>query len=209
MNKEEIKMDPKVWEEIQEQFNKIKEQAGIDEPTDEDLYQKDIEELLGFTYEEMDKEMNDMIRTVNLEVEVVDESATFPKYAYSGDSGFDLHSVEDVELSPFGRAAISTGLKLGIPESFEIQIRPKSGLALNQGLTVLNSPGTVDGNYTGIVKVIVFNTNNHSVKIPKGMKIGQAVLCPVFNGNYVRFEKVNNLGEKERGENGFGSTKLF
>jgi dUTP pyrophosphatase len=207
IDKNNIQMDPDVWREIQEQFEKIKEESGVGD-TDEETYQKDIEELLGFTYDEMDKEMNDMVRTSTLEVEVIHEDAVFPTYAYPSDSGFDLHSIEEVILPAFGRAAVSTGLKLGISEGYEIQVRPKSGLALKMGLTVLNSPGTIDFGYNGEIKVIVFNVNNYPLTINKGMKIAQAVLCPVFNGRYVKLEKVDKIGEKERGENGFGSTGI-
>jgi len=80
--------------------------------------------------------------------------------------------------------------------------------ALKQGLTVLNTPGTVDAGYDGEVKVIVYNTNNHVVIIPKGMKIAQAVLCPVINGKFVTLHEVIELDEKERGSNGFGSTGI-
>jgi dUTP pyrophosphatase len=107
-----------------------------------------------------------------------------------------------------GRALVPTGLKFGIPELTEIQIRPKSGLAINQGLTVLNTPGTVDSGYNGEIKVILFNTSSNTCTIKKGMKVAQAVLCPVFSGKFVTLEKVNKIGEKDRGENGFGSTGL-
>ena len=101
-----------------------------------------------------------------------------------------------------------TGIKLSFPEGYEIQVRPKSGLALKQGLTVLNTPGTVDQGYTGEIQVIVFNTNNYSVMIPKGMKIAQAVLCPVVSGKMVEFELVGSVEDKDRGDNGFGSTGI-
>jgi len=114
-----------------------------------------------------------------------------------------------LEVGPFGRILVPTGLKFDIPDGTEIQVRPKSGLAIKQGLTVLNTPGTVDSGYNGEVKVIIFNTNNHSVTIPKGMKVGQAVLCPVINGKWVELIQVNSVDDKERGDNGFGSTKLF
>ena len=143
-----------------------------------------------------------------IKLEYVSESGLNLHYAYNTDSGFDLHSNVDVEIPSLGRALVPTGVKLNVPENYEVQVRSKSGLALNRGLMVLNSPGTVDQGYTGEIQVIVFNTNNHSVMIPKGMKVGQAVLCPVINGKYVRFEKVDTLGKKDRGDNGFGSTGI-
>lgn len=131
-----------------------------------------------------------------------------PNYVYKSDSGFDLYSTEESILPPFGRKAIPTGLSFDIRDGYEIQVRPKSGLALNQGLTVLNTPGTVDSGYDGEVKVIVFNTNPTEVKIDKGMKIAQAVLCPVVNGNWVRLELIKEIKDKDRGDNGFGSTGI-
>lgn len=134
--------------------------------------------------------------------------AIIPKYNYESDSGFDLHSVEEVVIPSLGRALVKTGIKLGIPYTTEIQIRPKSGLALKSGLTVLNTPGTVDEGYTGEIMVIVFNASNEQVKINKGMKIAQAVLCPVFPGRMVELHEVVELDGKERGDNGFGSTGI-
>jgi len=129
-----------------------------------------------------------------------------PEYAYSTDSGFDLRANETVTLEPFGRALIPTGLFLDVPERCEIQVRPKCGLAIKRGLSVLNTPGTVDYGYTGEIKVIVFNFNNESQTIQKGDKIAQAVVCPVAQGNQVELVKVNEIKEKDRNSNGFGST---
>lgn len=131
-----------------------------------------------------------------------------PKYNYEGDSGFDLYSTEEISIPPFGRALIPTGLTFDIPDGFEIQVRSKSGLAINQGLFVLNSPGTIDSGYLGQVKVILFNTNGVEVIIKKGMKVGQAVLSPVVNGKWVTLDRVEKIGEKDRNDNGFGSTGL-
>jgi dUTP pyrophosphatase len=90
----------------------------------------------------------------------------------------------------------------------EIQIRTKSGLAINQGLMVLNSPGTIDSGYNGEIKVIIFNVNQNEVQIPKGMKVAQAVLTPVMVGKLVELEEVNEIKEKDRNANGFGSTGI-
>ena len=134
--------------------------------------------------------------------------AVTPKYNYETDSGFDLHSVEEVVIPSFGRALVPTGVSFDIKDGYEIQVRSKSGLAINQGLMILNSPGTVDNGYTGEVKGIIFNTNNHPVTITKGMKIGQAVLCPVVNGKWVELIQKNKINNKDRGNNGFGSTGI-
>ena len=139
---------------------------------------------------------------------MIDESAVFPKYAYLTDSGFDVHSTIEVLVPPFGKALIPTGLKVSFDEGYEIQIRTKSGLAINQGIIVLNSPGTVDQGYSGEIKVPIFNTNPTPFVITKGMKVAQAVLCPVVNGRYVKFEDVNEIEDKDRGSNGFGSTGI-
>ena len=131
-----------------------------------------------------------------------------PEYAYESDSGFDLRSTEELWIQANGRLLVPTGLCFDIPDGYEIQVRSKSGLALNQGLMVLNSPGTVDSGYQGEVKVIIFNTTNERIKIEKGQKIAQAVLCPVVNGKWVDLVKVEEIGEKDRNDKGFGSTGL-
>ena len=200
--------DPKIYNDILEKFEKIKFDAGI-EPDEES--QKELEELFGVDledFEDLDEEFFKNSQTRTIEVELIHKDAVFPKYAYLSDSGFDLHSTQDLEIKPFGRILVPTGIKVSFEKGYELQIRPKSGLAIKQGLTVLNTPGTVDQGYTGEIQVIVFNTNNHSVMISKGMKVGQAVLCPVINGEYVRFEQVDQLDEKDRGDNGFGSTGI-
>lgn len=197
--------DSEIWAQIQETFNKIKQDTGI-EPEEE--YMSELEDLLGMSVDEMNEGHMTMIKTRTVGVELVHDDARFPTYAYPSDSGFDLYSTIEHNIPPFGRALIPTGLKLSIPEEFEIQVRPKSGLALKQGLTVLNTPGTVDQGYTGEIQVIVFNTNNETVTISKGMKIAQAVLCPVVNGKYVSLELVEKVEDKERGDNGFGSTGI-
>jgi dUTP pyrophosphatase len=166
-----------------------------------------INELLGFDLEEFEKgfEVSDKRA---LGFKKINSQATTPKYNYPTDSGFDLHSVEDVVIPPFGRALIPTGLKFDIDEGYELQVRTKSGLAINHGLIVLNSPGTVDCGYTGEVQVIVFNTNQTEFKITKGMKVAQGVLSPVVNGRWVQLMEVEEVIEKDRGDNGFGSTGI-
>jgi dUTP pyrophosphatase len=138
----------------------------------------------------------------------VREDAITPEYAYKSDSGFDLYSTEEVHFLPFERKLVPTGLSFDIPEGFEIQVRTKSGLAIKQGLVVLNSPGTVDQGYTGEVKVILMNMNNMAMTVSKNQKIAQAVLCPVMDGSRVNLHEVVELNQKERGDNGFGSTGI-
>ena len=152
------------------------------------------------------------MKSYNTKVEVnyttKHENSVDPVYAYPTDSGFDLHSTEEIDIDPFGRTLVPTGLFIDIPEHYEIQVRSKSGLALKQGLMVLNSPGTVDQGYTGEIKVIIFNTNNHKVKIDKGQKIAQAVFSPVVCGKWINFNKVENINDKDRSDKGFGSTGI-
>ena len=166
-----------------------------------------MNELLGFDLEEFEKgfEVSDKRA---LGYKKIDSQATTPKYNYPTDSGFDLHSIVEMVIPPFGRALIPTGLKFDIDEGYELQVRTKSGLAINHGLIVLNSPGTVDCGYTGEVQVIVFNTNQTEFTITKGMKVAQGVLSPVVNGRWVQLMEVEDVIEKDRGDNGFGSTGI-
>jgi dUTP pyrophosphatase len=151
-------------------------------------------------------EMENMVYKVDLNY--TSKEGRILSYNYESDSGFDLYSTEQITIPAFGRALVSTGIVLDIPEGFEIQIRSKSGLALNQGLMVLNSPGTIDQGYIGEIKIILFNTNNHSVIVERGMKVAQAVLANVVSGKYVTLNKIDNVNQKERGSNGFGSTGI-
>lgn len=129
-----------------------------------------------------------------------------PDYAYPTDSGFDLRSNMKVTLGPLERELVPTGLYLDIPEGFEVQVRPKSGLAIKKGLSVVNTPGTVDQGYTGEIQVILINLSNETHTIEIGDKIAQAVLTPVMAGKHVTLQRVLNVDDKDRGDNGFGST---
>ena len=154
---------------------------------------------------------NDMVNHTNqltLNYFKINKDSVTPKYNYESDSGFDLHSTEEITISGLGRALVPTGLSFDIKDGYEIQVRSKSGLAINQGLMCLNSPGTVDNGYTGEVKAIIFNTNKEPFTITKGMKIAQAVLCPVVNGKWVDLTESNQQVNKDRNNNGFGSTGL-
>ena len=157
---------------------------------------------------ELDDYMNQELLKVELPFKKLNPDAIVPTFAYSLDSGFDLYSIEEVGLLPFGRALVPTGLAFEVPDGTELQVRSKSGLAINQGLMVLNSPGTVDCGYLGEIKVIVMNMNNYAVTIEKHQKVAQGVLCPVFNGKKVKLTEKDNLGKSDRGANGFGSTGI-
>ena len=188
--------------------DEIKKLLGEEFNTSEDLDINSELSKMGIDLNELEKSFENYQPKLELGYTVSHTDAVEPKYNYDSDSGFDLHSTTDLEIPAFGRVLVPTGLSFDIKDGYEIQVRSKSGLALKQGLMVLNSPGTVDNGYVGEVQVIVFNTNNFTVTIPKGMKVGQAVLCPVVNGKWVNLVKKTKINEKERGENGFGSTGI-
>lgn len=168
----------------------------------------DLMNELNDELKELDDEFKNYKPKITLPFKIVNPDTNTPKYNYGGDSGFDLYSVSEITIEPLGRALISTGIALDIKDGYEIQVRSKSGLAINEGLFVLNSPGTVDSGYNDEIKVIIFNTNNVSYTIKKGMKVAQAVLSPVVNGDWVNLLKVDEIEEKDRGDKGFGSTGI-
>lgn len=175
----------------------------------EDAENLDLDQLndyFGFDIFGLEKDMDDFQDTLEFKFSKSNPDGVNPKYAYTSDSGFDLYSTEDTWIHASDRKLIPTGIHLDIPEGYEVQIRSKSGLALKQGLFVLNSPGTVDEGYTGEIQVILFNTTDEKIKIEKGQKIAQAVLCPVVSGKWIKFVEVENILSKDRNENGFGST---
>jgi dUTP pyrophosphatase len=165
----------------------------------------DVLKNMGINLEELERNMNTSM-VPKIELKYVGESDLL--YNYPTDSGFDLYSTESITIPPFGRSLIPTGVYFDIPEGFEVQIRSKSGLSIKQGLMVLNSPGTIDEGYTGEIKVILFNVNNHEVTINKGMKVAQAVLSRCLQGRWVDLIKVDTIPSKDRNENGFGSTGI-
>jgi dUTP pyrophosphatase len=190
---------------LKNKAEELKKLADIDL---DDLTYEEIMNEFGLDLKQLEDDMMNSRTKLPLGFVKLHPNAVTPKYNYDSDSGFDLHSVEDITIEPFGRALVPSGLSFDIKDGYEIQVRTKSGLAINQGLMVLNSPGTVDNGYTGEVKGIIFNTNNHPVTIAKGTKFGQAVLCPVVNGGWVHLEQKETIENKERGSNGFGSTGL-
>jgi len=192
---------------LKEQSDKL--QDWLNQHDDNELDYDMILQEYGLDVKSLEKEMTNYTPKLDLGYVKLHPDAFDPKYNYETDSGFDLHAVEEVEIPAFGRALVPTGISFDIKDGYEIQVRSKSGLAINHGLMILNSPGTVDNGYSGEVKGILFNTNNHPVTITKGMKIGQAVLCPVVNGKWVNLVQQNKITEKDRGNNGFGSTGII
>jgi dUTP pyrophosphatase len=191
--------------ELYEQAMKLQDYIANNEG---DIDYDQVFKEFGLDLKEIEKEMMENTNKLQLGFVKLHPDAIDPFYNYEGDSGFDLYSIIDVEIPPFGRELIPTGLSFDIKDGYEIQVRSKSGLALKQGLMVLNSPGTIDSGYLGEVKVILMNMNNHSVKINKGMKVAQAVLTSVVNGKWVDLIKKDSISNKDRGDNGFGSTGI-
>ncbi|MBQ6457764.1 MAG: dUTP diphosphatase [Kiritimatiellae bacterium] len=133
----------------------------------------------------------------------IDRDAVLPAYAHPGDAGMDICSVEELVLPPGKRSLIRTGLVMELPDGYEAQVRPRSGLALKHGVTVLNSPGTIDAGYRGEVGVILVNHGDSAFSIRKGDRIAQLVVAPV---TAAEVEEVASVAASERGAGGFGST---
>jgi dUTP pyrophosphatase len=140
---------------------------------------------------------------VKLKVVKLRHDAILPTRGSSVASGLDLYAVEDYFIYPGQTVQVKTGIAFGIPAGYEVQVRPRSGLSLKTGLRVANAPGTVDQDYTGDCSVLLWNTGETDVKISRGDRVGQAVLCPVI---IPELEEVDSLDETERGAKGFGST---
>ena len=131
------------------------------------------------------------------------EGLPTPSYATDGAAGLDVVAAEEVTLTPGARHAVATGFAIAIPPGFEVQVRPRSGLALKHGITCLNTPGTIDEDYRGEVKVILANLGSEPFEVRRGERIAQLVPAPVLKAN---FEEVAELDETHRGAGGFGST---
>ena len=133
------------------------------------------------------------------------KEVSLPKYETNGSSGMDLAANIDanINIDPGKTAIIPTGLALSIPKGFEVQIRPRSGLAAKQKISVLNTPGTIDADYRGEIRVILINLGPEPFKVEKGLRIAQMVVCPIVQA---QLKEVDDLSETERGKGGFGST---
>ena len=142
---------------------------------------------------------------IEILIKRLSKEITLPKYETDGSSGLDLAAYIDksIEIKPGKSVIIPTGLAVAIPKNFEIQIRPRSGLAAKNQISVLNTPGTIDADYRGELKVILINLSNKSFIVEKGLRIAQMVLCPVVKA---KLKEVNSLDDTKRGAGGFGST---
>lgn len=141
-----------------------------------------------------------------MRIKILNKNAKVPMYASEGASGFDLSSVEEIVIYENETKAIPTGIAYEIPKGFEIQVRPRSGLSLKTGLRIVNSPGTLDSDYIGELKVVMQNTGDFPVTIEIGDRIAQGVLCPVERVD--KFEVVDEIKNTERGDKGFGSSGI-
>ena len=142
---------------------------------------------------------------VKVLIKRLDPKVTIPEYKTSGSSGMDLKAFLDnkVEIKPYKSALIPTGLSIAIPNDYEVQIRPRSGLAAKSNISVLNTPGTIDSDYRGELKIILFNHGDKDFIINNGDRIAQMVLVPILK---MEFEEVDSLPDTVRGQGGFGST---
>lgn len=140
-----------------------------------------------------------------LKIRKINDKAILPNYAHEGDAGLDLYAVHELVLNPGERGLVHTGIQIELPKNTEAQIRPRSGLALKNGITTLNSPGTIDEGYRGEIGVILINHSQEIFKVDQGMKIAQMVIKPVFKVNVVEATELSN---SERSERGFGSSGI-
>ena len=140
-----------------------------------------------------------------LSVKKLCQDAVLPKKQSEGASGFDFHSIADYSLKAGQRVLVQTGISMAIPKGYELEIRPRSGLAYKSGISVLNSPGTIDSDYRGEIKILLINHSKEDFYIKKNDRIAQGVINKVFE---FEFEEVQSLSDSKRGEKGFGSTGL-
>ena len=142
---------------------------------------------------------------IKIQIKKLSDSVSIPRYETSGSSGMDIaaHIDKNIIINPGEKAFISTGFSIAIPKGYEVQIRPRSGLAAKKNITVLNTPGTIDADYRGEIKVILINHGKEKFVIENGERIAQMVVSPVIQ---VNFEEVKKLSDTERGSGGFGST---
>lgn len=162
---------------------------------------------------QMAQSINKVRETVDLKIKKLDEKAVIPEYAHEGDAGFDLSAIvfennwdgstETVSILPGEKYIAKTGLAFAVPKGYELQVRPRSGLAYKHGITVINSPGTVDSSYRGEVMIILLNTGTAPFEIKSGDRIAQGVINKLPT---VKIREVEELDETERGDGGFGST---
>ena len=189
--------------DIQKQIEELKSLAELDILPDETKEEIMLAIKLAESVQEYDKNGG----SSKIKIKYINESNNKnPVYAKEGDSGFDLRANESGSLNPLERKLVGTGLFFELPEGYELQIRPRSGLAYKNGITVLNSPGTVDTGYRGEIKVLLVNLSNETFIWEKGERIAQGVIAHRISSDYGDLIEVMEINESERGEGGFGST---
>lgn len=144
-----------------------------------------------------------MPNPVTIKFKKLTPDAVIPSYTHPGDAGADLVAINAHHLEPLQRLAIPTGLAVEIPQGYEMQVRPKSSLALKHGITLLNTPGTIDAGYRGEIKVILINLGQATFEINPGQRIAQIVIAPIIQAEFI---VTDTLNKSQRGEGGFGST---
>lgn len=191
--------------EIENQINELKALVELDILPEET--REEIRTALKFaeSVKEFDTKSNTQIGKVQIKYINKSDNKN-PFYAKVGDSGFDLRADERGTLKPLERKLVGTGLYFELPDGYELQIRPRSGLAYKNGITVLNSPGTVDTGYRGEIKVLLVNLSNEEFTWDKGERIAQGVISHRVSSDYGDLIEVFEINETERGEGGFGST---
>lgn len=194
-------------------LEKLKEYESILSNDDNSDLDESLVKQINETLDELNNEVyNAQAKELSsLSVKFINKSTNEdPKFAYEGDSGFDLRAdiEEPIVLYPFKRVLVPTGLYFELVKGLEIQVRPRSGLAVKHGITVLNTPGTVDSHYRGEVKVPLINLGEEPFTINKGDRIAQAVVVPVFGEGKIDLIKTEEINETKRGEGGFNSSGI-
>ncbi|MCE3037958.1 dUTP diphosphatase [Helicobacter anatolicus] len=142
---------------------------------------------------------------MKVKIKKIDQKAIIPSYQTQGAAGFDFHSIEDIVIKAGERGVVKTGLAMQLPEGYELQVRPRSGLALKHGITVLNTPGTIDSDYRGEIMVILINHSQEDFRISRGDRVAQGVITQY---NIAEFLECEELDHTQRDDNGFGSTGI-
>ena len=208
MGKEKIIADIKKLKETISEINNLIPQADT-LPETEKILEKfsDVDDILTLPTNSV------KITKPKIEIKFLNKSNnTDPDYFHEGDSGFDfranLNEEESITIKPGSRKLIPTGLYFEVPRGYELQVRPRSGLALKNGITVLNTPGTVDSNYRGEVKIILINLGEKDFVITNGDRVAQGVISPVLDKVWGKLNKVSTLNASNREKGGFGSTGI-
>ena len=188
---------------------------GLDSSRKDSLDEEQMLSHLGIGRDVLSKLEEETVKSAMEQVKpkiVYQNTSTNPnlEYKYLDDSGMDLRAnlATSITVKSLERVLVPTGIHFELPESFEVQVRPRSGLAIKNGITVLNTPGTVDRGYNGEIKVILINLSNENFIINHGDRIAQAVVSPVISGRWANLIKVDNLTKTDRGDGGFGSTGI-